>query len=113
MSQAWLSNGTPQAVRARVLGPASPQAHPDVQARRRKAGIGDDIVHREKWRLALDMLDELMSWGRRPPLIVADSGYGDNGEFRHELAARGLAYVVKVSGDLNAHPLHAQRTTLA
>jgi SRSO17 transposase len=93
--------------------PASPKARPDVQVRRRKAGIADAITHREKWRLALDMLDELMSWGRQPPLIVSDSGYGDNAEFRHELAERGLAYVVQVSGDLNAYPLHAQRTTLA
>src|SRR4051812_34764507 len=93
--------------------PASPKAAADVHARRRKAGIGDDIGHREKWRLALDMLDELTSWGRRPPLIVADSGYGDNAEFRYELAERGLAYVVQVSGGLNAYPLEARRTTLA
>jgi SRSO17 transposase len=29
-----------------------------------------------------------------------DCGYGDNAEFRHELAERGLAYVVQVSGDV-------------
>jgi SRSO17 transposase len=93
--------------------PASPKAAVDVSARRRKAGISDDISHREKWRLALDMIDELMSWGRRAPLIVSDSGYGDNAEFRHELAERGLAYVVQVSGDLNAYPVQARRTTVA
>src|SRR5690349_1939220 len=93
--------------------PASPKAHPEVHTRRRKAGIGDDISHREKWRLALDMLDELIGWGRRPPLIVADSGYGDNAEFRHELHRRGLGYVVQVSGDLNAYPRTARRTTVA
>jgi SRSO17 transposase len=93
--------------------PASPRAAADVHARRRNAGISDDIGHREKWRLALDMLDELMSWGRRPPLIVSDSGYGDNAEFRHELAERGLSYVVQVSGDLSAYPVAARRTTLA
>lgn len=93
--------------------PASPKATADVHQRRRKAGISDDVGHREKWRLALDMLDELMSWGRRPPLIVADCGYGDNAEFRHELAQRGLAYVVQVSSDLNAYPPQARRTTVA
>jgi SRSO17 transposase len=92
--------------------PASPKARDDVHERRRKAGISDDIGHREKWRLALDMIDELMSWGLRPPLIVADCGYGDNAEFRHELAERGLAYVVQVSGDLNAYPLDTRRTTI-
>jgi SRSO17 transposase len=93
--------------------PASPKAAADVHQRRRKAGIGDDVGHREKWRLALDMIDELISWGRRPPLIVADSGYGDNAEFRDQLAQRGLAYIVQVSGDLNAYPAEAQRTTVA
>jgi SRSO17 transposase len=93
--------------------PASAKARADVQQRRRKAGITEDIGHREKWRLALDMVDELIGWGRRPPLIVADSGYGDNAEFRHEVQQRGLAYVVQVSGDLNAYPLTARRTTVA
>jgi SRSO17 transposase len=93
--------------------PASPKARPDVQQRRRKAGIAENIVHREKWRLALDMVDELIGWGRQPPLIVADSGYGDNAEFRYELEQRGLAYAVQVSGDLNAYPLTARRTTVA
>ena len=78
--------------------PASPKAAADVDERRGKAGIGDDIGHREKWRLALDMIDELIGWGRRPPLIVADSGYGDAAEFRRGLAERGLAYVVQVTG---------------
>jgi SRSO17 transposase len=92
--------------------PASAKARADVQQRRRKAGIADDIGHREKWRLALDMVDELIGWGRRPPLVVADSGYGDNAEFRYELEQRGLAYVVQVSGDLNAYPRTARRTTV-
>jgi SRSO17 transposase len=92
--------------------PGSPKASLDVHERRHKVGIGEDIGHREKWRLALDMIDELMSWRRRPPLIVADCGYGDNAEFRHELAVRALAYVVQVSGDLNAYPIEARRTTV-
>src|SRR3954447_12561701 len=89
--------------------PASPKARPDVQARRRKAGIGDDIGHREKWRLALDMIDELMSWGLRPPLIVADGGYGDTAQFRHGVADRGLSSVVQVSGRLTASPADTAR----
>lgn len=31
--------------------------------RRRKTGIPDEVGHREKWRLALDVLDELAGWG--------------------------------------------------
>jgi SRSO17 transposase len=93
--------------------PASSKATENVTERRRRAGIGDDITHREKWRLALDMIDELVTWGRRPPLIVADSGYGDAAEFRHGLYARGLAYVVQVTGTLNAYSVDTVRTTPA
>jgi SRSO17 transposase len=93
--------------------PASPKATANVHQRRRKAGIDDTIGHRQKWRLALDMIDELIGWGRRPPLIVTDSGYGDTAEFRHGLAERGLAYVVQVSGTLSAYPAATIRTTVA
>ena len=94
--------------------PASPKAATDVHLRRSKAGIGDDVSHREKWRLALDMIDELIAWGLRPPLIVADSGYGDAAEFRHGLAERGLSYVVQVTGaNLSGYPADTVRTTPA
>ncbi|MEV6298599.1 IS701 family transposase [Actinoplanes sp. NPDC051861] len=90
--------------------PASPKATADVHARRRRAGIGDGVAHREKWRLALDMIDELLWWGHRPPLIVADCGYGDAAEFRHALTERRLPYLVQVSGRLTAYPAATTRT---
>jgi SRSO17 transposase len=95
--------------------PFSGKAAVDVDQRRRRAGIADEVGHREKWRLALDMIGELIAWGRQPPLVVADSGYGrrDAAEFRHGLAQRALAYVVQVTGNLNAYPADTQRTTPA
>lgn len=44
--------------------------------RRRKAKIPDDVRHQAKWEQALEMLDELDSWGHRPPVVVGDAGYG-------------------------------------
>src|SRR4051794_3992054 len=82
---------------------ATPQAAAAIRARRARAGIPDDVRHRPKWRLALDMLDELAGWQLMPPLVVSDAGYGDNAEFRDGLSTRGRAYVVQVSGDLSAH----------
>src|SRR3954451_17704293 len=82
---------------------ATPEAAAAIRARRARAGIPDDVRHREKWRLALDMLDELAGWQLAPPLVVSDAGYGDTAEFRDGLSARGWAYVVQVSGDLSAH----------
>ncbi|MEU8139716.1 IS701 family transposase [Streptodolium elevatio] len=69
--------------------------------RRTRTGIPDGVGHREKWRLALDEIDELGSWGLAPPVVVADAGYGQNAEFRAELTRRDLAFVVAVRGDLN------------
>jgi SRSO17 transposase len=60
-------------------------------ARRRAAHLPEAVRHRPKWQLVLDMLDELGGWGGAPPVVVADAGYGDSGELRLGLEARGLA----------------------
>lgn len=91
--------------------PACPGAFEDVADRRTHAGIGPDVTHRPKWRLALDMIDEVAGWGVTAPLIVADSGYGDTGDFRLGLTERGLSYVVQVTGQLNAYPQQTARIT--
>lgn len=72
------------------------------------ARIPADVTHREKWRLALDMLDTLVGWGMRPPAVVADAAYGTNAQLRRALAERGLAYVLAVRGDVTAHPFDAE-----
>src|SRR3954471_18150716 len=75
-----------------------------IRTRRARAGIPAEVRHREKWRLALDMLDELAGQQLIPPVVAADAGYGDIAEFRDGLTARGRAWVVQVSGVLSAHP---------
>jgi SRSO17 transposase len=82
----------------------SPEAAAVIRDRRARAGIPAEAGHREKWRLALDMLDELAGWGLAPPVVVADAGYGDIAAFRDGLTARGRAWVVQVQGVLSAHP---------
>src|SRR3954462_12642754 len=86
-----------------AAGAAPRGAAAAIRPRRTRAGIPEDVRHRQKWRLALDMLDELAGWGLAPPGGGADAGYGDNAEFRDGLTARGRPYVVQVSGDLTAH----------
>src|SRR4051794_3895747 len=83
-------------------GAVTPEEVAAIRVRRARAGIPDDVRHRPKWRLALDMLDELAGWGLTPP-VVADAGYGDIAEFRDGLSARGRAWVVQVQGVLSAH----------
>src|SRR3954447_325282 len=82
---------------------ATPEAGAAIRDRRERAGIPIEERHREKWRLALEMIDELVGWGLAPPVLVSDAGYGDIAEFRDGLTARGRAWVVQVSGVLSAH----------
>lgn len=85
-----------------------------IRARRTRSAIPDQIRHREKWRLALDMLDEVTGeWDipRRP--VVADAGYGDATEFRLGLTERGLVYVLAVTPTATAYPAQAVPTTAA
>lgn len=90
--------------------PASAEAAVDVGLRRARAQVPDDVGHREKWRLGLDMIDEVIGWGLTPPVIVADAGYGDSGEFRHGLTERGLSYVVRAATTIGVQRQEAART---
>ena len=82
-----------------------------IRRRRARCKIPDSVRHREKWRLALDMLDEVLGgesaeggWSLPARPVVADAGYGDATEFRLGLAARDLPYVVAVKGSTSAYP---------
>jgi len=91
-------------------------------SRRARAGIPDDVRHQEKWRLALQMLDEMAGaggWGVPDqaaagggrPVVAADAGYGDNTTFRLELEQRGWQYVAAVKGTTSAHAGNARPAT--
>jgi SRSO17 transposase len=83
-----------------------------VRRRRERAGIPDEVRHREKWRLALDMLDEMIEdWGLPKRPVVGDSGYGDATLFRLGLEEHGLSYVLQVDPTATAHPVDAAPVT--
>jgi SRSO17 transposase len=65
--------------------------------RREEAGIPEEVVFKTKWQLSLDMIDQVRAWGLPNRIVVADAGYGDTTEFRDELEARQLPYVVGIS----------------
>lgn len=73
------------------------------QDRRAKAGLPEDVHHVEKWRLALEMIDEIAGWGLDPPVILADGAYGDNTQFRSELEDRGISYVLDTKATTSAY----------
>ena len=47
---------------------STPQEAAVIRVRRARAGLPAEARHREKWRLALDMLEELAGWGLAPPV---------------------------------------------
>jgi SRSO17 transposase len=93
-----------------------PVAAARAKRRRAQAHIPDDVRHTGKWRLALEMIDEMTGpggWGVPGrvaaaggawPVVVADTGYGDNTTFRLEVGERGFAYVLAVKGTTTAYP---------
>lgn len=72
--------------------------------RRSRARIPQDVRHRPKWQLALDLLDELLGWGLERRVVQADGGYGEVTAFRLGLEQRDLEYVVQVKGTTSAQP---------
>lgn len=91
----------PADVDAAAVAAAATEA---ARQRRRKSAIPEDEGHRPKWMLAIEMLDGLAGHGLRPPLVAADSGYGDSGPFRAALDERGIVYSVQVKDETLAHP---------
>jgi SRSO17 transposase len=77
-----------------------------MATRRAACQLPEGVHHRPKWQLVLDMLDELAGWDLSPPMLLADSGYGEVGEFRAGLDARQIPYVVEVRADTSAYPEH-------
>jgi SRSO17 transposase len=73
------------------------------QDRRAKARLPEDVHHVEKWRLALVMIDELIGWGIKPPVVLGDGAYGDITELRTGLEDREIEYVLDLKGVTSAY----------
>jgi SRSO17 transposase len=65
-----------------------------------KAKVPDDVDFETKWRISLRQLQDALSWGVRPHVVLADAGYGEVTAFRDGLSELGLSYVVGVPGGL-------------
>jgi SRSO17 transposase len=92
-----------------------PVAAARAKHRRERAGLPDEVRHTEKWRLAVEMIEEMTApggWGvleqiaargGARPVVAADAGYGDNALFREGLTAAGWVYVVAVKSATSAY----------
>lgn len=61
------------------------------------AGVPSDIVFATKPQIALTLLDEVLADEVARAPVLADSVYGDNGDFRAGLRARGLEFFLQVT----------------
>ena len=81
-----------------------PREWTDEPDRCRGTKVPGDVVHQEKWRLALGLLDTLAERRLKAPVVVADAGYGVSTPFRLGLQERGLPHVLALTGKEVAHP---------
>jgi SRSO17 transposase len=76
-----------------------PEPWANDRKRREKAGVPADVEFRTKLQIALRQLDAAIHLGIRRHVVLGDAAYGDSIEFRDELTARGLHYVLAVKGE--------------
>ncbi|PNE42861.1 IS701 family transposase [Streptomyces noursei] len=88
-----------------------PEAWAQDPARRAVARIPPHLEHRTKPELALEMLDEVAVAGLHPPLVLADSLYGQNVAFRQGLSDRGIPWLLAIPGNTTLLPADGKPVT--
>lgn len=72
-----------------------PEAWTSDPKRMKAAGVPDECsTFKEKWRIALDLIDAAMP-DCRPEVLLADAGYGANRVFLGELDERNIPFIVQ------------------
>ncbi|MGE0432182.1 MAG: IS701 family transposase [Planctomycetota bacterium] len=77
-----------------------PESWSNDRERCREARIPDDIVHRPKWQIGLELLDRAVGNGVTFRHVIADEAYGAVPGFRDGIADRGFNYIVEVPGTM-------------
>jgi SRSO17 transposase len=70
------------------------------RARRRVAGVPDEVVFKTKTQIALDEIDRLVADGVAKAPIVMDAGYGRATDLRDAIAERGMQYVAAIREEM-------------
>ena len=81
-----------------------PEAWADDRARRRKAGVPEEIDFLTKPESALEQIAEAVEQGVPAGVVLADAGYGNDSKFRQGLETLGLQYVLGVQGTTSVWP---------
>ncbi len=78
-----------------------PREGAEDRARRRKAGVPEEVRFQTKPEIAIDQIREALDRGLPCAVVLADAGYGADTRFREQLAELGLQYVVGVQGSVS------------
>jgi SRSO17 transposase len=73
-----------------------PQSWANDDARRKKAGVPEDVEFKTKPRIALEQITWAYAAGLPRGVVLIDAGYGVDTKFRNELSALKLKYVAGV-----------------
>lgn len=73
-----------------------PKSWANVPAKRKEGRIPDNVEFKTKPELALDMIRRAVEDGIPKGVVLGDAGYGSSSEFRQEVRALGLQFVVGV-----------------
>jgi SRSO17 transposase len=82
-------------------------------ARRTKARIPETVRFREKWRIALAHIRQVLKAGFQLTAVLADADYGSNAAFRRGLEKLGLRYGVAIRWVLTMRTPGARRPQTA
>jgi SRSO17 transposase len=77
-----------------------PEAWAEDQARRRKAGVPDEIQFQTKPQIALRQIRQAAEANVVPGVVLADAAYGNDGQFRAGLTELELQYVVGIQSSM-------------
>jgi len=72
---------------------------PECVEMRKKTYMPEDVHYRQKWQMALDLIDQAIIDGASHRAVVADGWYGNIADFRKGLDDRQERYVVGVYSD--------------
>lgn len=78
-----------------------PEAWANDRARRKKAGVPEEIVFKTKPEIALDQVKAAHAADVPQGVMLADAGYGTDTRFRTGVTALGLGYVMGVQGTIS------------
>jgi SRSO17 transposase len=73
-----------------------PKEWADDEARRKKAGVPEDVTFKTKPEIALNLVKQALEDGIPRGVVLADAGYGADTAFRDALTGLGLPYAMGV-----------------